>query len=370
MNIKFPFDTGNRIFIGLGAETNTTLCHADGKTAEISKPYTDLRDAGILEAFERDLSNIINEAREFTLACDLHPQYVTTAVAEKLAPDPDKIVRVQHHHAHIASVMAERGLGREVIGLAFDGTGYGSDGAVWGMEFLIASPLDYRRAGHLAYAPMPGGDMAVREPYRMAISHLYRSFGNTLGCMREMYEKLFGIEKVMAIIEMAGRGINSPPTSSCGRLFDAVGSILGVCHLSKGRAEGPRGLEDMADRRETGSYGFTIGHDGDMRILDLAGAFDELSEDLKKGTDPSVVSARFHNTVGCAAADMAYAVSEETGIKKVVLSGGVFANKLLRERTVARLEGSGLDPVAPERVSVTDAGISLGQVYVAINQVI
>jgi len=370
MKINLPTDTEKRTFVGLGAETNTTFCRAAAGTAEISEPYTNLRNPDVLEAFERDLSGILRDSREVTLACDMHPQYVTTAVAEKFAPDPDKIVRVQHHHAHIAAVMAERGLDGEVIGLAFDGTGYGSDGAVWGMEFLIASPVDYRRAGHLAYVPMPGGDMAVREPYRMAISHLYRSFGDTLGGMREMYEKLFGIEKVAAIIEMAERGINSPPTSSCGRLFDAVGSILGVCHLSKGRAEGPRGLEDMADRRETGSYGFTIGHDGDMRILDLAGAFDELLEDLKKGTDPSVVSARFHNTVDCAAADTARAVSEETGIKKVVLSGGVFANKLLRERTIARLEGSGLDPVAPERVSVTDAGISLGQVYVAINQLI
>ena len=368
MKIDLSTDTGKSNFIGLGAETNTTLCRASGETAEIGEPYTDLRDAGILEAFETDLSALLSRTGEFTLACDMHPQYVTTAVAEKLAPDPDKIVRVQHHHAHVASVLAERGLDGEVIGLAFDGTGYGEDGAVWGMEFLVASPGDYRRVGHLAYAPMPGGDMAVREPYRMAISHLYQAFGERLGGMREMYEELFGKEKVAAIIGMIKSGVHSPLTSSCGRLFDAVGSILGVCHLSEGRAEGPRGLEEIADRRETGSYGFTIGHDGDMRILDLAGAFDELLEDLKKGTSRSVVSARFHNTLAGAAAGMAHAVSEETGITMVALSGGVFANNLLVERLAAKLEERGLEPIIPRRISVTDSGISLGQVYVAINQ--
>ena len=368
MRIEIPVDTGKRTFVGLGAETNTTLCLAAGGTAEIGEPYTDLRDAHTLDAFEKELSDILSRADEVCLACDLHPQYVTTALAEKLSPPPPGPVRVQHHHAHIASVLADRGLDEEVIGLAFDGTGYGPDGAIWGMEFLIASPAGYRRVAHLAYAPMPGGDRAVREPYRMAISHLNRAFGGSLGGLREMYGKLFGEEKVAAVMEMMKSGINSPPTSSCGRLFDAVASILGICHVSGGKAEGPRGLEQLADRSERGAYNYSVREDGDARILDLSEALRGLAEDLRKGADRSGVAARFHNTVADAAADIAAAVAEETGIRKVVLSGGVFMNEFLSLRLTESLTKKGLEPVIPRRISVTDACLSLGQVYVAIAQ--
>ena len=368
MKLDLPADTGTRTFVGLGAETNTTLCHAAAGTAEIGEPYADLRDARTLDAFEKDLSGILSRADEVCLACDLHPQYVTTALAEKLSPSPPGPVRVQHHHAHVASVLADRGLDEEVIGLVFDGTGYGPDGAIWGMEFLVASPAGYRRAGHLAYAPMPGGDRAVREPYRMAISHLNRAFGESLGGRRERYVKLFSEEKIAAVMGMVKREINSPPTSSCGRLFDAVASILGICHVSEGKAEGPRGLEELADRKEKGSYGYAVTGNGTPRILDLSEALRALAEDARKGADLPGIAARFHNTVAAASADIAGAMAEETGIRKVVLSGGVFMNEFLIRRLTESLSMKGLETVIPHRISVTDAGLSLGQVYVAAAQ--
>lgn len=369
MKLDLPVDTGARTFVGLGAETNTTLCRAVNGSAEIGEPYADLRDAHTLDAFEKELSGILSQADEVRLACDLHPQYVTTALAEKLSPSPHGPVRVQHHHAHIAAVLADRGLDGEVIGLAFDGTGYGPDGAIWGMEFLVASPAEYRRAAHLAYVPMPGGDRAVREPYRMAISHLDSAFGESLGGLREMYGKLFGEEKVAAVMGMMKSGINSPPTSSCGRLFNAVASILGICHVSGGKAEGPRGLEEMADRSERGSYGYAIREDGDARILDLSETIRSLTEEVLKGAEKYGISARFHNTVASAATDVAAAIAEEKGIRTVVLSGGVFMNALLRERLVDKLSALGIEAVIPLRVPPTDASLSLGQVYVAASRV-
>jgi hydrogenase maturation protein HypF len=278
-----------------------------------------------------------------------------------------KLVGVQHHHAHIASCLADNGADGPVIGVAFDGTGYGTDGTIWGGEFLIADLAAFARGGHLALVPMPGGAAAIRQPWRMAATYLDAAFAGTLPAGLDVARR--NQESWPHVLTMARRGLNSPVTSSAGRLFDAVAAILDVRDAIHYEGQAAVELEQLADPAERGTYRASItgpASTGEepLRIAggDLVRA---VVEDLAAGTDRSVIAARFHNGVAGLITDCCLRLRERHGLSTVALSGGVFQNLLLLHATVGRLEAHGFRVLVHSRVPCNDGGISLGQAVVA-----
>jgi hydrogenase maturation protein HypF len=274
---------------------------------------------------------------------------------------------VQHHHAHLASVMADNGhLGEEpVIGFAFDGTGYGDDHAMWGGEIMIADYCGYQRAGHLRYTGLPGGDAGVRNPYRMALSHL-RAADIAWDSRLPSVAACSDSERSVLSRQLEV-GLNTVPTSSMGRLFDAVSSLAGVCHRIAYEAEAAmrfEGLARAAIDQTTESYDFTIGHDGKMIIADPAPVIGAVAADVTAGTPPELIAARFHLAV----AEMMIMTAEQlraaTGINTVALSGGVFLNVLLTRLAADRMRDRGFRVLRHHLVPPSDAGIALGQLVI------
>ena len=301
-----------------------------------------------------------------------------------------ELVGVQHHHAHIASCLADNGADGPVIGVAFDGTGYGTDGTIWGGEFLVADLAGFERVGHLAPVPMPGGEAAIRQPWRMAAAYLDAAFPG-----RPPVLDVTGRNQRLwpHVLTLARRGLNSPVTSSAGRLFDAVAAILGVRDAINYEGQAAVELEQLADPAEQGAYPAAImeptagpgaarpgaagpgaagpGRTGAVRAgeepLQIAGSdlVRAAVEDLGAGTDRSVVAARFHHGVAGLITDCCLRLRERHGLSTVALSGGVFQNLLLLHATVARLEAQGFGVLVHSRVPCNDGGISLGQAVVA-----
>jgi len=269
---------------------------------------------------------------------------------------------VQHHHAHIAACLADNGEQGPVIGVAFDGTGYGTDGTIWGGEFLIAGLAGFERAGHLAPVPMPGGAMAIRQPWRMAAAYLDAAYpdgppGRLAVMMRN--------EKHWAdVVTLARSGLSAPATSSAGRLFDAAAALLGVRDAINYEGQAAIELEQLADPRETSAYRAGVLPGGVLRAAgtDLIRA---VCEDLATGTAPGVIAARFHHGVAALIEDCCLRLRERTGLAAVALSGGVFQNLLLLSAVVDRLEARGFRVLTHVRVPCNDGGISLGQAVVA-----
>jgi hydrogenase maturation protein HypF len=299
------------------------------------------------------------------VAHDLHPDYLSTKYAAGLAGA--ELTGVQHHHAHIASCLADNDFAGPVIGVAFDGTGYGTDGTIWGGEVLVAGLTDFDRVASLSPVPMPGGAAAIRQPWRMAASYLLAAYGSDLPpglAVRERHDRQWD-----AVTTMAARGINSPVTSSAGRLFDAFAALLGVRDAVNYEGQAAIELEQLADLAEPGSYPVTVtggGLPGRGHLLvhgtDLIRAG---LEDLAAGTAAPVVAARFHNGVATAVAAVCGRVRDQTGLGVVALSGGVFQNLLLTGRVTDQLETAGFRVLVHSRVPCNDGGISLGQAAVA-----
>jgi hydrogenase maturation protein HypF len=378
---RFP-----RPVLACGAELKNTFCLARESHAFVSHHIGDLENAETLRSFTEGIRHFrrLFGITPQVVAHDLHPEYLSTKYATDLAergidggPGPGEVelVGVQHHHAHIASCLADNRVGGPVIGVAFDGTGYGTDGTIWGGEFLIADTARFERAGHLATIPMPGGAAAIRQPWRMAAAYLGAQSSLDVARRNERFWP--------AIVAMAQRGINSPLTSSAGRLFDAVAAILGVRDAINYEGQAAVELEQLADPAERGAYHATItvadaapgvgppvglgagaGSGPALRIagIDLVRA---VAEDLAAGTDRSLIAARFHNGVAGLIRDCCLLLRERHGLAAVALSGGVFQNLLLLHATVARLEDHGFEVLVHSRVPCNDGGISLGQAIVA-----
>ncbi|MGW6282468.1 carbamoyltransferase HypF [Kribbella sp. NPDC055071] len=359
----FPIDlpVPVRPALAVGGDLKNTFCLGDGQYAWLSAHVGDMDDLATLQAFERAERHLeeLTGVRPEVLVTDKHPAYRSRQWAQlKAAGRP--VVGVQHHHAHIASVLAEHRHRGRVIGFAFDGTGYGDDGAVWGGEVLLADYDGFERVAHLKYVPLPGGDAGVRNPCRMALSHL-RAAG--LPWHPELPSvRACGRAELELLAVQLDRDIACAPTSSMGRLFDAVSSLAGVCHRAGYEAQAAIELEGLVSSdRGLGAYEFAVTGEE----IDPAPMLAAVVRDVLGGVGPDVVGARFHHGLAELMVTLADRVRADRGLTTVALSGGVFVNRVLLSATTRALTGAGFTVLRPHRVPPTDAGLALGQLAVA-----
>jgi hydrogenase maturation protein HypF len=349
--------------LAVGPELKNTFCLGRGSQAILSQHIGDLKNPATLDCFCDALESLTKLFRfnPQILACDLHPDYLSTRFAEDLSEKSKlKLFRIQHHHAHIASCMAENNLDGKVIGICFDGTGYGTDSNIWGGECFIAGLDDFIRFAHFDYIPMPGGDLAVKEPWRMAFSYIYKYMGDSFDYLSIPVFRKAGPSKLTSLKEMITGGLNSPLSSGAGRLFDAVSSLTGLCMEANFEAEAPMRLESVADPGTVSWYPFHA-----ERTVVFSDMINAILDDIKNGINTTVISAKFHNSIARAAAELALQARKETGINTVVLSGGVFQNRFLTERIQLLLTRENFKLYTNNAVPANDGGISLGQLAVA-----
>ncbi|BBA68850.1 carbamoyltransferase HypF [Geobacter sulfurreducens] len=352
--------------LAVGAELKGALCLTWGDRAFPSQHIGDLKNDTTLASLAATAEHLqaLLEIRPQVVAHDLHPDYLSTGYAEGIAGLPR--VAVQHHHAHLASCMADNGLDGSVIGVIFDGTGLGTDGTIWGGEFLVGGYDGYRRAAHVRRVPLPGGDAAVREPYRMALAYLHDAFGADLFEQPVSWLAQVGAEERSLFLRMLERRINSPLTSSCGRLFDAVAAMVGLRRRVSYEGQAAIELEGQAEESATGrAYPFAVlcrqgAVEVDYRLMVRA-----LMEDLATQVPLPEMARAFHNTVAASVVDVCRKVRSETGLDRVVLSGGVFQNRLLCEESCRLLEAEEFRVFTHRLVPPNDGGVALGQAVIA-----
>lgn len=344
----------SRHVLACGAELKNTFCLAKGRHAFLSHHIGDLENYETLRSFSEGIAHFgrLFDVRPEVVAHDLHPEYLSTKYAMEL--DDVELVGVQHHHAHIASCLADNGEAGPVLGVAFDGTGYGTDGTIWGGEFLLADLHGFTRLGHLAPVRMPGGAAAIKQPWRMAAAYLGTSAADL-----DVFRR--NASQWSAMLSMASTATNSPLTSSAGRLFDAVAALLGLRDRINYEGQAAIELEQLADVAVSTAYPASI-TDSVISGTDLVAA---CADDLRAGVAPPLIAARFHNGVAEVITRACVAFADQTGVHTVALSGGVFQNLLLLDRTVTALEASGLRVLTHSRVPTNDGGISLGQAVIA-----
>ena len=366
--VPLPLELGRTYktsVLAVGAELKNTFCMTKGSQAFVSHHVGDLENVATLEAFEEGIAHFreMFDVEPAAVARDLHPDYLASryAVASGL---PEVVV--QHHHGHVASVLADAGYYEgKVIGVAFDGAGLGDDGAVWGGEFLVADLAGYERAAHLKYVPLPGGDAAAREPWRMALAWLRELYGDD--ALRRPLPFLDDIPEGRRemVLEAAAKGVNAPPTSSMGRLFDAVAALAGLRNFVNYEGQAALEFEQQVACEEDGAYEFSY-DDGKPLVIDAAPVIEAVVADVRAGTAPGAIAARFHNAVAAMAADVASRLRDEYGLSAVALGGGCFQNITLLRKLVPTLEGAGFDVLIHERVPTNDGGLSLGQAAAAL----
>lgn len=358
-----------RPLLACGGHLKNTFCLGKGRQAFVGQHIGDLENLETLASFREGIRHfqrlfgIVPEA----VAYDLHPDYLATRYA--LDSDIEQRIGVQHHHAHIASVLAEHGLSGPVIGIAADGTGYGTDGAIWGGEILLADLRGFERLAHLAYVPLPGGEQAVRQPWRMAAVYLARAYGERFLALNIPFARRLDRSTWRILTQMIERGLNSPLTSSLGRLFDAVAAILGLRDEVLYEGQAAIELEMLAssvapDEQPPYPYALLRSGQGPLQI-DVSPMLSALVEDLQRGYDRARLARRFHRSLVAMFVDLCQRIREVCGLSQVALSGGVFQNRLLLEDLVTELEASGFAVYLNRRVPPNDGGLSLGQLAVA-----
>jgi hydrogenase maturation protein HypF len=359
-----------RPVLATGAELKSTFALAKGRHAFVSHHIGDLQNYETLRSFTEGIDHFgrLFEVVPEVVAHDLHPEYLSTKHAHDLAHAQGlDLTGVQHHHAHVASCLADNGEEGPVIGVAFDGLGYGLDNTLWGGELLVADLTGFERVGHLAPVVMPGGAAAIKEPWRMAAAYLDAAYGD--GLPQSLPVASRHEDRWNTVVGLARSGLSSPATSSAGRLFDAVAAILGVRDAVNYEGQAAVELEQRADPAEPGAYPLAIhkGEDVAREPLRLDGAdlIRAVVAEQKAGIDIATIAARFHNGLARAIVAACAVVRDEVGLTTVALSGGVFQNLLLLERTLAGLEARGFRVLVHERVPPNDGGISLGQAAVA-----
>ena len=355
--------------LACGAELKNTVCLTRGRQAFVSQHIGDLENRATDDFFRLTighLKRILDIAPE-VVACDLHPDYLSTRYARETVDLP--VVAVQHHHAHIAACMAENKADGPVIGLAFDGTGLGTDGTIWGGEVLVADYQGFTRAAHLQAVPMPGSSAAIREPWRMALGHLRAAFGEIPDLTDLPLDRFADPQPIRIVLQMMEKQLNSPLTSSLGRLFDAVAAIVGLRGRVAFEGQAAIQLEAIADDTETGRYPFAWDDDasGPM-IIPSAPMIQAVVEDVRDGRSPAVISARFHNTLVVLFDALCRELRNRTAIDQVALSGGVFQNDRLLTGLSSALAKSGFTVLTHRLVPANDGGLSLGQAVIAAAQ--
>ncbi len=362
--VPVSLDRNIRPTLACGPFLANTVCLGKGDKAFLSQHVGDLENLEAFEAFERTIDHLkaILEIDPHVIAYDLHPDYLSTQYAIKQTGA--RKIGIQHHHAHIASCMAENGVSGPVIGLAMDGTGYGTDGTIWGGEILLADFHRFERVGHFQNVSLPGGDAAIREPWRMALAYLSQAFGKGLFDLPIAFVRRLDPGKATTILTMIERELNSPRTSSCGRLFDGVASLLGLRDRASYRGQPAVELEMEIGEGE-GSYPVEIGEETQGLIIPHVPIIRGVVSDLIEGVDRGTISRRFHNTLVRALADACVKLRHHRKLNRVVLSGGVFQNVFLLGQLEGILVESGFEVYTHSLVPANDGGISLGQVMVA-----
>jgi hydrogenase maturation protein HypF len=358
-----------RPVLACGAELKSTFCLAGGPRAWVGPHVGDLRNLEALRSFREGVAHF---ERLFALvpelvAHDLHPDYLSTRYA--LERDGVETLAVQHHHAHLAACLAEHGIAGRAVGAIYDGAGLGPDGTVWGGEILVGDASGCERFGTLLAVPLPGGDAAAREPWRMACAWLAASLGEPAPPLPPRLAGEVAPDDWKRVAALARSGVAAPPTTSAGRLFDAVAALAGLRSRSGYEGQAAMELESAARLTERGAYRLELVERGAgpeaALLIDPREAIRAVRADLEAGAPVGEVSARFHNGLAAATASACLAAAEAAGVGDAVLSGGVFQNRLLLERTAERLRAAGLRVLLPERLPPNDGGISYGQAAVA-----
>ena len=348
--------------LALGAEQKNCFCIGKNFQAIMSQFIGDLKNVPTYDFYKESVErfSVLFRFKPEYIACDLHPDYFSTqysSVLEKKHGIP--VLKVQHHHAHIASCMSEHGIEEKVIGISMDGTGYGTDNQIWGGEFLIADKERFTRYTHFDYVPMPGGDKASLEPWRMAFSYLFKYFGDSLDYKSIEPFKSIDDKELNLVRGMILNNINSPLTSGAGRLFDAVSALAGLCSTASFDSEAPMRLESAINCSTELYYSYNTGE-----TIIFSDTLKEILSDLQQ-SEVSLVAAKFHNTIAKVILDVSERIRKEYSLDKVVLSGGVFQNKYLLEKSMQRLTERKFKVFTNNQVPSNDGGISLGQMAIA-----
>ncbi len=355
---SLPLTNNAEGILAAGAELKTCFCIGKNKRAILSQHIGDLGNPETASAYT-DTVKRFRDLYSFTpslIVHDLHPDYTSTRFARTLGLPA---LAVQHHHAHIASCLAENEMDETVIGFSYDGTGLGDDGNIWGGEVLLCGLASYSRAFHLQYLPLPGGDSAVHEPWKMALSALYETYGESLSTLPLPFLQNIDPEKIKIVLQMIQENINTPLTSSMGRLFDTVSALLGLCTTASFDAEAPMRLEAVLEQGIQDYYPVSI-----AESIDTTPVIRGVAEDIQKGIAPGVISARFHNTIIRLTGTAAEILRQQTGISACALSGGVFMNEYLMEGCKNTLERKGFTVLTHAKVPSNDGGIALGQLAI------
>jgi hydrogenase maturation protein HypF len=352
--------------LAVGGELKNTVCVIRGREAFLSQHVGDLENLQSCGFFQEAVEHLqrILEVQPKIIAYDLHPDYFSTRWA--LERQDVQLIGVQHHHAHVAACMAENHLDGRVIGIALDGTGYGTDGAIWGGEVLLADYLNFERAAHLQYFPLPGGTVAIHEPWRIALGLLCRDFANQLPLAESLLSADIEPRKRSVVLQMIERSVNTPMTSSCGRLFDAIAALIGIRSTVNYEAQAAIELEMAArDSTDQGSYTFDLLQKESGWQIGTRSLFESILQDMRNQVHASDMSRRFHNGLAAVFAKAAESIRGSSALNRVCLSGGCFQNALLFEAIHGLLRQKGFEVYYHSEVPTGDGGISLGQALVA-----
>jgi len=342
-----------------GAELVNCFAMGKGRQAILSQHIGDLKNFETFEFYKEtyDRFKKLFRLKPQLVAHDLHPDYLSTRFAQDLDLTA---LPVQHHHAHIAAVLAEYKLDEKVIGVSFDGTGLGDDGNIWGSEFMVCDLESYERISHLEYIPMPGGDQSTREPWRMAVSYLQSVYGAEFPKLNLPFMEKVDPASLKLVLQSIDKNINSPLSSGAGRLFDAVAALLDLCTVSEFHAEAPMRLEAAITGLEEGNYPWSDGE-----VIGVGTVIESIVKDILSGDEVGLISARFHNTIAAIIISKVKGIRNTHGINKVTLSGGTFQNRYLSDKVENRLRENGFEVLVPLKLPANDGGIALGQLAIA-----
>ncbi|MFH1782988.1 MAG: hypothetical protein ABH848_05170 [Candidatus Omnitrophota bacterium] len=368
--------------LALGAQGKASFAIGKKDKLYFSESFGDMSEAENFKVFKKAIDRELKRLKAYpkVIVCDMHPEYTSTKLAEDIVGNGVKLKKVQHHKAHIAGSMIDNDIKGKVIGVSFDGTGYGEDGYIWGGEVFVGGLSGLKRVAHLKYVPMPGGEKVIYEPWRMAFSYLYDSYGPKAKDMKLSFLSKVNKTTLDVLIQAIDKNINSPLTSSMGRLFDAVSSLTGICINAKLDAEPAIALEKKMDEatscktqdtrhksQATGkTYKFDIKKEKDSYAISADNIIKNIVSDVKRKVRPGVISFKFHEAVVVMIKDMCKILRKRYRINKIVLSGGVFQNNFLKEKAPVLLKKEGFKVYLHKDVPTHDGGISVGQVALCV----